>query len=101
MDILRQIIDIDAAARARTEKLRAEQESLLQQESAQAATASSAAIESAQHDLDEYKAKMESELSQRLSGAQKEREERCAELDEIFAKNADKWRDEIIKRITL
>lgn len=100
MDILRQIIDIDAVARERMEKIREEQKFLKTQNATKTSAESSAAIESAQKELDEYRAKMESELSRRLSGAQKERNERCAQLDRIFAENADIWRGDIIKRIT-
>lgn len=100
MDILKQIIEIDAAARERTEKVRSEQQKLAEQENTQAATASSAVIENAQKDLELFKAKMDGELSGRLSGAEKERAERCAELDRIFAENAERWREDIIKRIT-
>lgn len=100
MDVLQQIIDMDKAARARTEKARGEQKRQSAQAAAQSAQARSALIDAERAKLDEYKAQREAELSQRLAGAESVRAEQCARLDAVFAENAERWRADIIRRIT-
>ncbi len=100
MDVLRQIIEMDKAARERTENARAAQEQQRAQAGAETARAHSALIEAERKKLDEYKTAREAELEQRLSGAESVRAEQCARLDGIFAENAERWRAEILRRIT-
>lgn len=100
MDVLRQIIEMDKAARERTANVRAEQERRSEQAGAETARRRSALIESEQKKLGEYKAAREAELAQRLSGAESVRAEQYARLDGIFAENAARWRADIIRRIT-
>lgn len=100
MDVLRQIIELDKAARARTEKVIAEQKRLSEQEGDRISRAGTELIDAERRKLGEYKASREAELAQRLAGAESARAEQCARLDKVFEENAARWRADIIQRIT-
>lgn len=67
----------DAAARSREEKVSAERER-----------------------IGKLRSEQEKILSEKLSGAEKERERRCKELSDVFSENKARWKAEIISRIT-
>ncbi len=100
MSFLQQIIDMDKAAAARV-KAAVEEEIRLSGESGEgSAKAREAAAAAERAKLKEFCEKQTKTLNEKLSKADKTLTDECGKLDEKFAANKDRWKDEIIARIT-
>lgn len=100
MEILQQIINMDKAAVSRAEKA-IEEERRLSDESGEAAAKAREKLVAAEREkVAVFCREQEAKLSERLSQAEKIRDERCARLDESFNAHKAEWKSEIIGRIT-
>ncbi|MGN1339730.1 MAG: hypothetical protein ACI4WS_05520 [Oscillospiraceae bacterium] len=100
MDILKQIMDIDKAAAARVEALRAEQAQKLESSGIAAAKASEKLIADEQKKLEEFRSAQQSALDKKQGGAEAAKAAEIKRLDDIFAANRDKWSAEILEKVT-
>lgn len=100
MNILNEIILLDRQAQARADSaLKAEQKRTAEVGNA-AAKASAEKVKNEREKTEKLRAKQEKTLSEKLSGAEKVKAERCREIDKIFSENKSRWKSEIIHRIT-
>ena len=100
MDVLQQIINMDKLAASRAEKT-VEQERRLSDEQGDRAAAEREKLVSAEREkVERFVREQEQKLSDKLSRAEKSREEQCAQLDERFNSRRSEWKSEILTRIT-
>lgn len=100
MNILNEIIALDknAAARAAAEIETAQKRSA--EEGNAEVKLRAQKVENERKKVVQLRGEQEKILSEKLSGAEKERSLRCKELSDIFDKNRAQWKSEIISRIT-
>lgn len=100
MSILQQIIDMDKAAAARVEEAVAEERRLSDESGEGSAKAREDAVAAERAKLEEFCGEQKKTLDERLSRADKTLADECGKLDEKFAANKERWKSEIISRIT-
>lgn len=100
MNILNEIIALDKQASVRAEAaIEAERKRSAEVGNAEAKSRAEK-IENERKKAQKLRAEQEKTLSEKLSGAEKEKSERCKALSDIFLENKAKWKSEIISRIT-
>lgn len=100
MSILQKIIDMDKAAAARVEAAVEEERRLSDESGAGSAKAREDAAAAERAKLEEFCREQMKTLNEKLSKADKTLADECGKLDERFAANKDRWKAEIIARIT-
>lgn len=100
MEILQEIIRMDKAAAARAEKAVEEERRLSDESGEEAAKAREKLVAEERGKVDRFCREQETKLSERLSQAEKIRDEQCAKLDESFNAHKAEWKSEILGRIT-
>ncbi len=100
MDIIRQIINMDKAAAKKCEEAVVQQRKALDASGEKAASEREKAIAERRKALEEYKARESAKLNEKLSRAEDYRAEQCRKLDDAFDAGRDRWKDEILSRIT-
>lgn len=100
MDILKQIMEMDKEAAARVEALREEQTRKLEETGIAAAKANEKLIADEQNKLEEFRAAQQAALDKKQGGADAERTAQTRRLDDIFTANRDKWKAEILEKVT-
>lgn len=100
MGILQEIIDMDKSAAARVELAVGEEQRLSDEFGEGSAKRREAAVAEERAKLEEFCKQRTEELNEKLSKADKTLADERGKLDERFAANKDKWKAEIIGRIT-
>ena len=100
MDILQQIIDMDKAAVARVKAAADEQRRLDGETDETAAKSLNSLLEAERSRCEGLKTEQESALAEKRSESEERRVEQCGRLDEAFARNRDRWKSEILARVT-
>lgn len=100
MEILRQIIEMDKAAAARVERAVEEERKLSGESGEGSAKAREIAVANAKADAERYCAEQMKILNEKLSKADTILADEKGRIDSVFAANGDKWKAEIIGRIT-
>lgn len=100
MEILQQIIDMDKAAAARVNAAIEEERRLSDESGEGSVKARSEAVAVERAKVEEFCKQQMDRLNEKLSKADKTLAEECGKLDEKFAANRNKWKAEIIGRIT-
>ncbi len=100
MDFLREIITMDKAAGARVEKAVAKQKQRTDEFGENSARAREQMLEAERRQNAEFKQEQESRLSEKQKNAELALKTRIEALDKRFAENGERWRAEILKRIT-
>lgn len=100
MGILQEIIDMDKSAAARVELAVGEEQRLSDELGEGSVKQREAAVAEERAKLEEFCKQHTAELNEKLSKADKALADECGKLDEKFAANKDKWKAEIIGRIT-
>lgn len=100
MDILQDIIDMDKLAAARAKAAVEEERRLSDESGEQSAKESRAMVSEERSKMQSYCKKKEEQLAVKLREAASVQKEQCARLDESFNGFRDKWKSEIISRIT-
>ncbi len=100
MSFLQQIIDMDKAAAARVANAVEEEKRLSGDNGADAAKAREEAVAAERAKVEEFCGEQQKKLDEKLSKADKTLADECGKLDEKFAANKEKWKAEIIARIT-
>ncbi len=100
MDILQQIISMDKAAAARAEQAIERERKLLDESGEESARENDALVSAEREKSEKFCREKEQALEKRLREAKQLEEEQCGRLDEIFNAGREKWKAEIIKRIT-
>lgn len=100
MNILNEIIALDkSAAKRAEEEINAEKKRSAEFGNA-AAKSRTEKVEIEREKTMKLRGEQEKNLSEKLSGAEKEKSRRQKELSDIFEKNRAQWKSEIISRIT-
>lgn len=100
MNILNEIIELDKKAAERAEAaINAEQKRSAEFGSA-AAKSRAEKLENEREKIQKLRSQQEKDLSERLSGAEKDKARRCKALSDVFSENKARWKSEIISRIT-
>ncbi|MCH5203309.1 MAG: hypothetical protein J1F03_01110 [Oscillospiraceae bacterium] len=100
MKILNEIVELDKKAAARAEaEIDAERKRSAEFGNA-AAKSRAEKLEAEREKIQKLRGEQEKILSEKLSGAEKEKDRRCKELSDIFSENKARWKSEIISRIT-
>lgn len=100
MDILRRIIDMDKAASERCAAAVERERGKSDEFGERTAREREDMVALERKRVEELVREQDKKLAEKLSKAQKQRDEECAKLDERFNANKDKWKKEIIGRIT-
>lgn len=100
MNILNEIIALDkTAAKRAEEEINAEKKRSAEYGSAMAKSRTEK-VEIEREKTMKLRSEQEKNLSEKLSGAEKEKSLRQKQLSDIFEKNRAQWKSEIISRIT-
>lgn len=99
MEILRHIVDMDKAAAARCAAAVEKERGKTDEFGERAAKERGDMVASERKRVEAFVAEQEKKLSEKLSRAQKQRDEECAKLDERFNAKKDEWKKEIVARI--
>ena len=100
MNILSEIIELDKKASACAEAaLNAEKKHSAEEGNA-CAKSRAEKLEKEREKTRKLRSEQEKTLSEKLSGAEKEKSERCKALSDAFSANKARWKAEIISRIT-
>ena len=100
MDILKRIITMDKAAASRVAVAVEKERKLSEESGEQAAKESGEMISEERKKMQAACEEQQQKLDRKLKEAEKIREERCAELDEVFNSKREQWKSEILDRIT-
>lgn len=100
MEIIKKIIQMDKAAAARVAETVEREKNLLNSSSEQEMLETRAALEEERNEAKKHLHDAEKSLAEKLSVSEKECEERCKQLDDIFAQHKSEWKNEILDRIT-
>ena len=100
MEVLQQIIDMDRAAAARAYTAIEEERRLSDESDEQSVKESRGMLAAEREKVREYCQKKEQQLSLKLKEAASVQNEKCRRLDDSFNSMRDKWKAEIISRIT-
>lgn len=100
MEILQQIIDMDKAAAARVNAAVEEERRLSDENGEGSAKMREEAVAAERDKMDKFCREQMKILDEKLSKAEEILSAECGKLDEKFAANKDKWKAEIIGRIT-
>lgn len=100
MDILQRIIDMDKEAAARVSAAVEEERRLSDESGEGSARAREEAVAAERAKLEEFRETQEIKVKEKLSQADKIREEECKKLEDKFAASKQWWKIEVIRRIT-
>ena len=100
MKILNEIVELDKKAAARAQAEIDEERKRSAEVGNAEAKSREEKVSSERERIQKLRGEQEKTLSERLSGAEKEKDRRCKELSDIFSENKARWKSEIISRIT-
>lgn len=100
MDLLREIITIDKSAAERVETAVQNQKQRTDEFGENASKEREDEIRQERAAADAFREEQEKALSEKKRNAEESLKKRCGALDEQFRENGERWRAEILKRIT-